>query len=111
MSVFIIADIGINHNGSVDLAKRMIDLSKETGADAVKFQKRDINLVYSKEILGQKRESPWGTTQKDQKEGLEFSIEQYKELDYPIVLFNKGQSDGLRKHEITSKVPWVNKYR
>ena len=81
MSVFVIAEIGINHNGSIDLAKRMIDFSKESGADAVKFQKRDINLVYSKEILSQKRESPWGTTQKDQKEGLELSQEEYKEID------------------------------
>ena len=81
MSVFIIAEIGINHNGSIDLVKKMIDFSIESGADAVKFQKRDINLVYSKEILSQKRESPWGTTQKDQKEGLEFGQEEYKEID------------------------------
>jgi N-acetylneuraminate synthase len=81
MSVFVIAEIGINHNGSVDLAKRMIDFSKESGADAVKFQKRDINLVYSKETLSQKRESPWGTTQKDQKEGLEFGQKEYAEID------------------------------
>ena len=81
MSVFIIAEIGINHNGSIDLVKKMIDFSIESGADAVKFQKRDINLVYSKEILSQKRESPWGTTQKDQKEGLELSQEEYKEID------------------------------
>jgi N-acetylneuraminate synthase len=51
MNVFIIAEIGINHNGSVDLAKKMIDISIESGADAVKFQKRDINSVYSKELL------------------------------------------------------------
>ena len=72
MKVFIISEIGINHNGSVSLAKKMIDESIIAGVDAVKFQKRDINLVYSKEILSQKRESPWGTIQKDQKEGLEF---------------------------------------
>jgi len=81
MSVFIIAEIGINHNGSIDVAKKMIDVSTASGADAVKFQKRDINLVYSKEILNQKRKSPWGTTQKDQKEGLEFGQEEYKEID------------------------------
>tara|TARA_B100000700_G_C14943322_1_gene807875 strand:+ start:157 stop:996 length:840 start_codon:yes stop_codon:yes gene_type:complete len=81
MSVFIIAEIGINHNGSLDLAKKMIDRSKESGADAIKFQKRDINLVYSKEILSQKRESPWGTTQRDQKEGLEFGQKEYEEID------------------------------
>ena len=81
MKVFIISEIGINHNGNISLAKKMIDESIKAGADAVKFQKRDINLVYSKEILGQKRESPWGTTQKDQKEGLEFGQEEYKEID------------------------------
>ena len=75
MKVFIISEIGINHNGSVSLAKKMIDESIIAGVDAVKFQKRDINLVYSKEILSQKRESPWGTTQNDQKEGLEFGQE------------------------------------
>ena len=81
MKVFIISEIGINHNGNISLAKKMIDESIKAGADAVKFQKRDINLVYSKEILSQKRESPWGTTQKDQKEGLEFGQEEYKEID------------------------------
>ena len=80
-NTFIIAEIGINHNGSLDLAKKMIDRSKESGADAIKFQKRDINLVYSKEILSQKRESPWGTTQRDQKEGLEFGQKEYEEID------------------------------
>ena len=78
---FVISEIGINHNGSLDIAKKMIYESKKCGADLVKFQKRDINLVYSKEILSQKRESPWGTTQKDQKEGLEFGQEEYKEID------------------------------
>jgi len=81
MKVFIISEIGINHNGSVSLAKKMIDESIIAGVDAVKFQKRDINLVYSKEILSQKRESPWGMTQKDQKEGLEFGEAEYKEID------------------------------
>ena len=81
MKVFIISEIGINHNGNISLAKKMIDESIIAGVDAVKFQKRDINLVYSKEILSQKRESPWGTTQKDQKEGLEFGQEEYKEID------------------------------
>ena len=77
----IISEIGINHNGDINLAKKMIDESKNAGADLVKFQKRDINLVYSKEILDQKRESPWGTTNREQKIGLEFETEQYKEID------------------------------
>ena len=59
MKIFIIAEIGINHNGDLDLAKKMILSAKHCGADAVKFQKRDINLVYSKQTLSQKRESPW----------------------------------------------------
>ena len=73
MSVFIIAEIGINHNGDINLAKEMIDNSVEAGADAVKFQKRDVETVYSKEILDSPRESPWGTTQREQKFGLEFT--------------------------------------
>jgi len=81
MSVFIIAEIGINHNGDVDIAKQLIDVAKLAGADAVKFQKRTIDLVYSKELLDSLRESPWGTTQREQKEGLEFGIDEYQEID------------------------------
>jgi N-acetylneuraminate synthase len=81
MSIFIIAEIGINHNGDVAIAKQLIDVAKEAGADAVKFQKRTIDLVYSKEMLDSPRESPWGATQRAQKEGLEFSLDEYKEID------------------------------
>ena len=77
---YIIAEIGINHNGSETLARRLIDQAKQAGADAVKFQKRTIDLVYTQEELGKDRESPWGTTNREQKEGLEFSIDQYKGL-------------------------------
>ena len=70
---FIISEIGINHNGDLDIAKRMIDASIDAGADAVKFQKRDIDIVYSKEQLKKPRTSPFGTTERDQKEGLEFN--------------------------------------
>ena len=77
----IISEIGINHNGNINLAKKMIEESKNAGADLVKFQKRDINLVYSKEILDQKRESPWGTTTREQKVGLEFGAKEYDEID------------------------------
>ena len=78
--IFIIAEIGINHNG--DLMSKKNDIgSKKCGVDAVKFQKRDIDLVYSKDDLDKKRESPWGDTQRDQKFGLEFSIQDYKEID------------------------------
>ncbi len=78
MSVFIISEIGINHNGDIDIAKKMIKLSKEIGVNAVKFQKRDINLVYSQEQLVKFRESPWGTTEREQKEGLEFDQKEYE---------------------------------
>jgi len=81
MGIFIIAEIGINHNGSVDIAKQLIDVAKDAGADAVKFQKRTIDIVYSKEFLDSPRESPWGTTQRHQKEGLEFGLEEYQEID------------------------------
>ena len=81
MSVFIIAEIGINHNGDVEIAKQLIDVAKIAGADAVKFQKRTIDLVYTKEMLDSLRESPWGTTQREQKEGLEFGLDEYKEID------------------------------
>ena len=79
--VFITAEIGINHNGSIVLAKNLIDVAVSAGCDAVKFQKRTVNKVYSKELLDSPRESPWGTTQRKQKEGLEFSLEQYKKID------------------------------
>ena len=78
---FIIAEIGINHNGDIEIAKKLIDAAKFTGCDAVKFQKRDINIVYSKELLDSPRESPWGTTQRDQKKKLEFTESEYETID------------------------------
>ena len=78
---FLIAEIGINHNGSIDIAKKLIDEAKNTNFDAVKFQKRDIDLVYSKEILDTPRESVWGTTTREQKMGLEFNESEYNEID------------------------------
>ncbi len=81
MSVFIIAEIGINHNGSMEICKELIDLAAKTGCDAVKFQKRDINQVYTQEFLNSLRESPWGSSQREQKVGLEFSVNQYNEID------------------------------
>ena len=76
---FIIAEIGINHNGSLDIAKQLIDAAKWAGADAVKFQKRTVELVYAGQ-LDTPRESPWGKTNGDQKKGLEFSRGQYDEI-------------------------------
>ena len=81
MSVYVIAEIGINHNGDLQIAKDLIKIAKEAGANAVKFQKRDLNLVYTSDYLLESRESPWGNTQRDQKEGLEFSEDQYISID------------------------------
>jgi N-acetylneuraminate synthase len=79
--IFFIAEIGINHNGSLKIVKKLIDNAKQAGFDAVKFQKRTIDLVYSKQLLDSFRESPWGTTQRDQKKGLEFNLKEYLEID------------------------------
>ena len=79
--VFIIAEIGINHNGDLKIAKQLIDQSKAAGCDAVKFQKRTIDVVYSPDVLDQPRESPWGSTQRDQKMGLEFGEAEYDEIN------------------------------
>ena len=81
MSVFVIAEIGINHNGSMDITKRLIDAAADAGCDAVKFQKRTVDSVYTKEELDKPRESPWGTTNREQKYGLEFSEVDYWEID------------------------------
>ncbi len=79
--VYIIAEIGINHNGDLKIAKELIKQAAECGADAVKFQKRKIEVVYSKDILDQERDSPWGKTQREQKFGLEFEINEYNEIN------------------------------
>ena len=81
MSLYLIAEVGINHNGSLDIAKQLIDAAANAGFDAVKFQKRTIDKVYTKEFLDSLRESSWGTTQREQKMGLEFGREQYQEID------------------------------
>ena len=80
-SCFIIAEIGINHNGSIDLAKKMIDIAVTTGCDAVKFQKRTIDVVYTKEELAKERKSVFGNTNGDLKRGLEFGEKEYKAID------------------------------
>ena len=89
--VFITAEIGINHNGDMKIAKKLIDVAKDAGCDAVKFQKRTIDLVYDKQTLDSPRESPWGSTTRQQKEGLEFSLE-----DYNII----------NKYCRSKKIPW-----
>ena len=79
--VFITAEIGTNHVGSVEIAKKIIDVAAETGCDAVKFQKKDVENIYSKEFLDSYLESPWGTTQRSMRLNREFSLEQFKEID------------------------------
>lgn len=81
MSVEIIAEIGINHNGSIEIAKDLIKMAKECGCDYVKFQKRDIETVYNGEFLDSPRKSPWGDTQRNQKIGLEFGRNEYDGID------------------------------
>ena len=79
--VFVIAEIGINHNGDLAIARQLISAAHAAECDAVKFQKRDIEMVYPAEMLAQPRQSPWGTTQRDQKQGLEFGDAEYDEID------------------------------
>jgi N-acetylneuraminate synthase len=78
---FVIAEIGINHNGNIDTAKRLISVALAAGCDAVKFQKRDVSVVYTPEELEKPRENPFGPTNGDLKYGLEFEEEEYEEID------------------------------
>jgi N-acetylneuraminate synthase len=80
-SCFVVAEIGINHNGDLDLAKKLISMAVAAGCDAVKFQKRTIDIVYSAEELAKPRENPFGPTNGDLKRGLEFGLEEYREID------------------------------
>lgn len=81
MHIFITAEIGINHNGDIRLAKRLLDAAATAGCDAVKFQKRTVEKIYTKAYLESPRKSPWGDTQRAQKEGLEFGKKEYDEID------------------------------
>ena len=78
---YIIAEIGINHNGEMEIAKQLIDMAAGAGCDAVKFQKRTIDIVYDQDMLSGPRESSWGTTQRDQKEGLEFGQKEFDSIN------------------------------
>lgn len=107
--LFIIAEIGINHNGDIELAKKMITMAKDCGCDAVKFQKRTIDRVYKKDFLDSFRESPWGTTQRAQKEGLEFSKDEYgiidnyckeKEMPWFASAWDKDSQEFLRQYDL-----------
>ena len=85
--VFIIAEIGINHNGNLEIAKKLIEIAKNAGCNAVKFQKRTVEKVYSKDVLDSPRESPWGNTNRDQKLGLEFGKKEYDEINQCCLLY------------------------
>ena len=89
--VFVTAEIGTNHMGSLDLAKKLIDVAKSAGCDAVKFQKRNVEKVYSKEFLDSPLESPWGNTQRDMRLYRELSLKQFQLID---------------KHCKKRKIPW-----
>jgi N-acetylneuraminate synthase len=77
----IFAEVGINHNGDIEIAKKLIDGAAQAGCDAVKFQKRTLDTVYTADYLAEPRESPWGTTQRDQKQGLEFGKTEFDQID------------------------------
>ena len=79
--VFIIAEIGTNHMGNLKIAKQIIDVAKDAGCDAVKFQKKNINKIYTKEFLDSTIDSPWGTTQRQMRLHREFSIKQFEEIN------------------------------
>ena len=81
MNVFITGEIGINHNGDLGIAKKLIDVASFAGCNAVKFQKRTVEEVYTQEELNKYRESPWGTTNREQKLGLEFGEKEFDEID------------------------------
>ena len=107
--VVIVAEIGINHNGSLETAKKLIDVAVEAGCDAVKFQKRTIEVVYTPEELARPRESVFGNTNGDLKRGLEFGEKEYQEIDRyckekGILWFaspwDEGSADFLAKFDI-----------
>jgi len=107
--IFVTGEIGINHNGDIEIAKKLIDMAKFTGCDAVKFQKRTVENVYSKEVLDSFRESPWGTTNRDQKLGLEFEKDEYdvinsycseKKIDWYASAWDIGSQTFLRQYDL-----------
>ena len=113
---YLIAEIGINHNGDINIAKKLIKNAKDSGFDSVKFQKRTINMVYDEKTLETPRESPWGKTTRDQKLGLEFEKKEYDEIDkyckqlnidwfasaWDVESLNFLKNYGLKYHKIAS---------
>jgi N-acetylneuraminate synthase len=78
---YVVGEIGINHNGDLGVARRLIDVAAIAGANAVKFQKRSVDVVYTPEELAKPRENPFGATNGDLKRGLEFGRDQYHHID------------------------------
>ncbi len=78
---YITAEIGINHNGDLEIARKLIELADAAGCNAVKFQKRTVEVVYTAAELAAPRENPFGPTNGDLKRGLEFDLEAYREID------------------------------
>tara|TARA_B100000989_G_scaffold100035_1_gene73030 strand:- start:3404 stop:4240 length:837 start_codon:yes stop_codon:yes gene_type:complete len=103
----IIAEVGINHNGDFEIAKKLIESAKNCGADAVKFQKRNIDLVYTKEYLDSSRESPFGLTQRDQKKALEF---EQKEFDFIHALCDELKIDWFASCWDLESQEFISKY-
>src|SRR2546428_538699 len=102
---FVIAVIGINHNGDLELAKRLIDAAKDSGADAVKFQKRTVEVVFTPDELARPRESPFRITNRDLKRGLEFRYEP-SSLSFRIIRSAiLGTRSGYRRR--WPRRPWV----
>ena len=116
MNVFLIAEIGINHNGDLSLAKKLINSASDAGFDAVKFQKRNIEKVYTKEFLDSPRESPWGKTQRDQKKGLEFEKKEYDEINeycknnkkFVSIFISLKKSNSVNIFKIKTKLKVIN---
>ncbi|MBU2576880.1 MAG: N-acetylneuraminate synthase family protein [Nanoarchaeota archaeon] len=79
--IYVIAEVGINHNGDIDICKKLIDMAVDSGCDAVKFQKRTVDIIYTKEELAKSRDSPFGNTNGDLKRGLEFGDKEYRQID------------------------------
>ena len=79
--VFVIGEIGTNHLGDIKIAKQIIDIAKDAGCDAVKFQKKNVEKIYTKNFLDSPLDSPWGKTQRQMRLHREFSIKQYEEIN------------------------------
>lgn len=103
-----VAEIGINHNGDIDIAKKLIDVAALARCDYVKFQKRTVEKVYTPEELDRPRESPWGTTNRHQKNGLEFSKSQYDEINHYCRIKNIGWFASPWDVESVDFLAWYN---